>query len=137
MNQNVHWHRPFNLFSGQWSPADFPSFCLAFLDTERNRCRLGYKVQQLPSNSRRIAALVAELNVAVAIVVAVPAPDCECANRPGLATRVRIRPDDAGTFVDMLDVERTEMTSDIADTHIIAVCPEIYVESVSPRPPLA
>ena len=37
----------------------------------------------------------------------------------------------------MLDVEGTEMTSDIADAHIVAVCPEINVEDVSTRPPLA
>ena len=119
------------------SPADFPIFCLAFLDTERNRCGLGYNVQQLPSDSRRIAAFFAKFNKATTVVKTVPSSDNERSYRPRLATTVRIRPNDASTFVDMLDVEGTEMTSDIADAHIVAVCPEINVEDVSTRPPLA
>ncbi len=121
----------------KWSPADFTIFCIAFLDTERNRRRLGDNVQQLPSDSRRITAFLSEFNMAISVVKTTPSSDNECSYRPRLATTVRIRPNDASTFIDMLDVEGTEMTSDIADAHIVAVCPEIYVEDVSTRPPLA
>ena len=120
----------------KWSPADFPIFCLALLDTERNRCGLGYNVQKLPSNSRRITAFLSKFDMAITVVKTMPSSDNERSYRPRLATTVRIRPDDAGAFVDMFDVERIEMTSDIADTHIVAVCPEIDIEDVSTRPPL-
>ena len=120
----------------KWSPADFPGFCLAFLDTERNRCGLGYNVQKLPSNSRRITAFLSKFDMAITVVKTMPSSDNERSYRPRLATIVRIRPNDASTFVDMLDVEGTEMTSDIADAHIVAVCPEIYIEDMSTRPPL-
>ena len=121
----------------KWSPADFPVFCLAFLDTERNRCGLGDNVQQLPSDSRRIATFLSKFDMATTVVTTVPSTNNERPYCPGLATTVRISPNDAGKFVDMLDVERTEMTSDIANTHIVAVCPEIDVEDMSTRPPLA
>lgn len=124
-------------FLVKWSPADFPIFCLAFLDTERNRCGLGYDVQQLPSDSRRITAFPSKFDMATTVVTTVPSTNNERPYRPRLATTVRISPNDAGTFVDMLDVERTEMTSDIADAHIVTVCLEIDVEDMSTRPPLA
>ena len=69
-------------FLVKWSPADFPIFCLAFLDTERNRCGLGYDVQQLPSDSRRIAAFPSEFDVATTVVTAAPSTDNERAYRP-------------------------------------------------------
>ena len=121
----------------KWSPVDFPIFCLALLDTERNRCRLRYNVQQLPSDSRRITAFFAKFNMATTVVKTTPSSDNERSYRPRLATIVRIRPNDASTFVDMLDMKGTEMASDIANAHIVTVCPEIDVEGVSTRPPLA
>ena len=88
------------------------------------------------SDSRRIAAFPSEFDMAATVVKTVPSSDNERSYRPRLATTVRIRPNDAVTFANMLDVEGTEMTSDIADAHIVAVCPEIYIEDMSTRPPL-
>ena len=119
------------------SPEDFAALRLGLFDADGNRSGLVDDAQQLASDRGRRSPLFTKFNVAVAVVNTAPALYDERSNRPRLATAVRISPDDAGTFVDMLDVERTEMTSDIADAHIVAVCPKIYVEGVSPRPPLA
>ena len=66
----------------KWSPADFPGFCLAFLDTERNRCCLGYNVQQLLSDSRRIATFFSKFDMATTVVTTAPSTDNKRSYRP-------------------------------------------------------